>query len=114
MSRLVSGKGSFEDTLSVFGYGITAATFFALLHDLPDTFLGAIGVLDVRWYEVQLNSPTIWRAILWTSYSTALIMLYILLTKGVISSQRIKGIYAVVIGFIAFIAYQGVFLVFNR
>ena len=114
LSHLVSGKGSFEDTLSVFGFGITAATLFALLHDLPDTFLGAIGVLDVRWYEVQLNSPTIWRTILWVSYSTALIMLYVLLTKGVIASQRIKGIYAIFIGLVAFVAYQGVFLVFNR
>src|ERR1041384_4135413 len=52
LSRLFSGKGSFEDTLSVFGFGITIATLFALLHDLTDSFLGAIGVLDLRWYEV--------------------------------------------------------------
>jgi hypothetical protein len=114
LSRMVSGKGSFEDTLSVFGFGITIATFFALLHDLPDTFLGAIGVLDVQWYEVQLNSPTIWRLILWLCYSTGLIMLYVLLTKGIVFSQRIKGIFAIFIGLVAFVAYQGVFLVFNR
>jgi hypothetical protein len=60
LSRLFSGKGSFEDTLSVFGFGITIATLFALLHDLPDSFLGAIGILDLRWYELALNSPTIW------------------------------------------------------
>ena len=60
LSRLFSGKGSFEDTLSVFGFEITIATLFALLHDLPDSFLGAIGILDMRWYELALNSPTIW------------------------------------------------------
>jgi len=37
LSRLFAGKGSFEDTLSVFGFGITIATFFALLHDLTDS-----------------------------------------------------------------------------
>src|SRR5690349_20317072 len=46
LSRLFSGRGSFEDTLSSFGFGITIATFIALLHDLTDSFLGAIGLLD--------------------------------------------------------------------
>jgi hypothetical protein len=44
LSRLVSGKGSYDDTLGVFGFGITVATFFSALH-------------DQRWYEVQLNTP---------------------------------------------------------
>jgi hypothetical protein len=98
----------------VFGFGITIATLFALLHDFTDSFLGAIGLLDLRWYEVQLNSPTIWRAILWTLYSIALIMLPVLLTKGVGSAQRIKRAPVVLIGIVAAIVYQGVFLIFNR
>ena len=113
-SRLLAGKGSFEDTLSVFGFGITIATFFALLHDLPDTFLGAIGVLDLRWYELQLNSPTIWRIILWICYGTGLTMLVVLLIKGVGASQKIKPVHALWIGTIAAVVYQGFFLVFNR
>ena len=114
LSKLVSGKGSFEDTLSVFGFGITIATFFALLHDFTDSFLGAIGLLDLKWYEVQLNSPTLWRTILWTCYSVALILLVLLLIKGVGTSQRVKGVPAVLIGILAAIIYQGCFLIFNR
>jgi hypothetical protein len=114
LSRLMTGKGSFEDTLSVFGFGINIATFFALLHDLPDTFLGAIGVLDLRWYELQLNSPTIWRTILWICYGTGLTLLVVLLIKGVGASQKIRPLHALWIGFMAAIVYQGVFLVFNR
>jgi len=38
LSRLFSGKGSFEDTLSTFGFGATIATVLALLHDLTDSF----------------------------------------------------------------------------
>jgi hypothetical protein len=64
LSKLVGGKGNFEDTLSVFGFGITLASFFSPLHDLTDSFLAAIGLLDQRWYEQALNSPTIWRTIL--------------------------------------------------
>ena len=114
LSRLFSGKGSFEDTLSVFGFGAAIATLFALLHDLTDSFLGAIGVLDLRWYEIALNSPTIWRTILITLYSIALIMLFILFTKGVGAAQRIKWGPAIFIGFVSFIVYQGSFLIFNR
>lgn len=114
LSHVFSGKGSFEDTLSVFGFGITIATFFALLHDLTDSFLGAIGVLDLNWYEVALNSPTIWRMILLTLYTVALVMLLVLLIKGVRSAQRIKLGPAILIGIVAFIVYQGIFFIFNR
>lgn len=114
LSRLVAGKGSFDDTLSVFGFGITIATAIALLHDLTDSFLGAIGLLDLRWYEVALNSPTIWRVILLTLYSTALLMLAIQMIVGVARAQKIKPLHALWIGFIAAVVYQGIFFVFNR
>ena len=114
LSSLFSGKGSFEDTLSVFGFGVTIATFFALLHDFTDSFLGAIGLLDLRWYELALNSPTIWRTILLTLYSIALIMLLVLLIKGVRAAQKIKPGPAIFIGSVAAIVYQGLFFLFNR
>ena len=114
LSKLFSGKGSFEDTLSALGFGILVATFFAILHDLPDSFLGAIGVLDLRWYEVALNSPTIWRAILLTLYGIALVMLALLSIKGVGASQKIKGGPALFVGIVAAIVYQGIFFIFNR
>ena len=114
LSRLLAGRGSFEDTLSVFGFGITIATLFALLHDLTDSFLGAIGLLDLRWYEVALNSPTIWRTILWTLYAIALVMLFVLLIKGVAAAQKIKPAPAIFIGCVAAVVYQGIFFVFNR
>ena len=114
LSRLFSGKGSFEDTLSVFGFGITIATCLAALHDLTDSFLGAIGLLDLRWYEVALNSPTIWRTILLTLYGTALLMLLVQLTLGVKSVQKIKLRHAFWIGSFAAVVYQVLFMVFNR
>ena len=114
LSRLVSGKGSFDDMLSVFGFGITLATFFAALHDLTDSFLGAVGLLDLRWYETALNTPTIWRTILTILYSLGLILLVVYLIIGVARAQKIKFAHALWIGFIAAIVYQGVFFIFNR
>lgn len=114
LSRLFSGKGSFEDTLSVFGFGVTIATLFALLHDFTDSFLGAIGLLDLRWYELALNSPTIWRTILLTLYSIGLLMLFVLLIMGTRAAQKIKLGPAIFVGTVAAIVYQGIFFIFNR
>ena len=114
LSRLVSGKGSYDDTLGVFGFGITAATIISALHDLTDSFLSAIGLLDQSWYELQLNSPTIWRTTLFTIYGIALILLFAYLIIGVAKAQKIKFGHALWIGFIAASVYQLVFMVFNR
>jgi hypothetical protein len=114
LSRAFSGKGSFEDTLSVFGFGVGISTLTSLLHDLPDSFLGAIGVLDLRWYETVLNSPTIWRTILLILYSLSFVLFLVLFPKGIASAQHLRRGPAILVGVVAFIVYQGVFFIFNR
>lgn len=114
LSRPFSGKGSFEDNLSVFGFAIGLASLASLSHDLPDSFLGAIGVIDLREYEVALNSPTIWRTILWILYGLYFILFFLLFPKGVGAAQRIRSGPAILIGVLAFMVYQGAFLIFNR
>lgn len=114
LSRLFSGKGTFEDTLSVFGFGITIATFFSALHDFTDSLLGAVGLLDLKWYELALNTPTIWRTIWATLYSIAIILLFVQLILGLSRAEKIKPVHAIWIGSVAAILYQVMFLVFNR
>jgi hypothetical protein len=114
LCRAFGGTGQFEDLLSVFGFGISVATLAALVHDLPDSFLGAIGVLDVRAYEVALNTPTIWRTILWICYGTALVWAPTLCVLGVAAAHRLRRGPAVLVGVLAFVVYQGVFFIFNR
>jgi hypothetical protein len=114
LSRAFSGEGSFEDTLSVLGFGIGIATLASLVHDLTDSFLGAIGVLDLKWYEQALNSPTIWRAILWSLYTLSLVIFLVLFPKGIGSSQRIGRVPSILVGVTSFLVYQGVFFIFNR
>jgi hypothetical protein len=114
LAKGAGGKGSFEGTLSVYGFGFLASSLAALLHDLPDSFLGAIGLLDLRWYETALNSPTIWRTILLTLYAIYGILMLFLLIRGVKDAQRIKTAPAILIGLVAFALYQGMFLLFNR
>ena len=114
VSRLFSGKGSFEDTLSVFGFGISIASLASLVHDFPDAFLGAIGLLNLKDYEVVLNSPTIWRAIFMTLYGLSIIWYLVLFPKGVGAAQRINRGPAILVGALAFLVYLVFFLTFNR
>jgi hypothetical protein len=114
LSKLFSGQGSFEDTLSAFGFAIGLPSLFSLLHDLPDSFLGAVGLLDQHWYEAALNSPTIWRTILWICYGLSFLFFFILFPKAAGASQRLKPFPAILIGFLGYFIYQGVFLIFNR
>jgi hypothetical protein len=114
LSRLFGGQGSFEDTLSVLGFGISIACLTSLVHDLPDSFLGAIGLLDLRQYEVALNSATIWRAILWSCYLLSAAWFLVLFATGVGVAQRLRRGVSVLVGALAYAVYQFVFLIFNR
>lgn len=113
-SKPFGGRGSFEATLSGLGFAVSIASLASLAHDLPDTFLGAIGVLDLRAYEVALNSPTIWRTILWTCYGSYFLLFLIFFWRVTHVTQQIRRGPAFLIGSGAFIVYQVTFLVFNR
>jgi hypothetical protein len=114
LSRLFGGKGSFEDTTAVFGFGISVACWSTLIHDLTDGFLGFIGAIDMRAYEEALNSPTIWRTILWILFAIYFVWFPVLFSKGVGAAHGLRRRPAVFLGILAFVIYQFVFLIFNR
>ena len=114
LGHLIGGKGSFEGTLSVFGFVIGLASLASLLNDLPSALFGAIGLFDLREYEIALNSPNIWRTILWVAYGLYTVLFLILFPKAVGAAQRIRGLRAVYLGVFSFVIYQLVFLVFNH
>lgn len=113
-ARVAGSRGHYEETLAVLGFAISVPCLASLVHDLPDTFLGAIGVLDLRAYEVTLNSPTIWRAVLWTLYILSVLWFLVLFPKAVRAVHGIGRWTALVIGWSGYAVYQFVFLIFNR
>jgi hypothetical protein len=112
--RAFSGTGSFESTLAVLGFGIGVASWSTGLHDLVTSFLGAIGVIDQRSFEAALNSPTVWRALLWILMAVYLVWFIALFSAGLRAVHRLNRGQSVVVGIIAFLVYQGFFLIFNR
>ena len=114
LSHPFSGKGAFEDMLSTLGFAIAIALLVSMLHDLPESFLGAVGLLDFRWYEAAVNSPTVWRVVLWFFYGGSILVFLVLFPKAVGAAARLPRGPAILIGVLSYLLYQGVFLVFNR
>jgi hypothetical protein len=114
MSRLFRGTGTFEQTLSVLALSISIAMWGGLIHDLPMSFLSAIGVIDARQHEIAMNSPTIFRALLWICYSIYFVLFFILFPLTVRVVHKLSIIKSIIIGLISFIIFQVVFLIFNR
>lgn len=112
--RCFTSSGSFEQTLSLFGFGIGVASWTTGFHDLLSSFLGAIHVINQRNYEHALNSPTIWRTILWIQMIAYLLVFIILFMKGVRTVYRFSNWQSLLLGLLGFITYQGFFFIFNR
>ena len=83
LSRLFKGVGTFEQTLAAIVLSISIAMWGGLIHDLPMSFLSAIGVIDARQHEIDMNSPTIFRTLLWACYSIYAIAFLVLFSLAV-------------------------------
>ncbi len=114
ISRLLGGAGTFEQTLSTISLSISIAMWGSLIHDLPMSFLSAVGVIDASQHEIAMNAPTIFRTILWICYSIYFIAFFILFPISVRVVHKINWIKSIIIGSLAFIIFQTIFLIFNR
>ena len=114
VARAWGGHGSFEDTLAALGFGVAIASWCTLLHDLVTTFLGAVHVIDQRAYEDAMSSPTPFRTMLWALMLAYLVAFVVLFAKGLGAAHRLPKVRAAALGALAFVAYQLVFVLFNR
>jgi hypothetical protein len=114
LSRIFGGKGSWEDTLSVIGLCIGVAMWGTLVHDLAMSFSSAVGFIDAKEHEIAMNSPTIWRTLLWISVGIYTIAFLILFTKAIRAVHKLSSVKAAIIGFIGFLVFQLVIVIFNR
>lgn len=113
-SRLMGGIGTFEQTLVTIALSISIAMWGGLIHDLPMSFLSAIGVIDAKQHEIDMNSPTIFRTILWICYSIYFIAFLILFPLAVRVVHKMNWLKSFIVGVLAFMIFQTIFLVFNR
>lgn len=114
LSKLFKGKGTFEETMSVLALSICVSMVPALIHDLPMSFLSALKIVNAKEHEIAMNSPTIWRTLLWFFYSLYFIYFFVLFSKAVMVVHKLSKPKSILIGVISFLIFQTVFLLFNR
>lgn len=114
VSRLLKGKGGFDQVLAIIGFGVGVATWSSLFHDLTDALLSVTGVIDMREYERLLNEPTFWRGLLLTLYTIYFFWILTLFTIGIRTAQRFGWARSVVIASIGLGTFQVILLIFIR
>lgn len=114
VSRLLGGAGTFEQTIAATALAISIAMWGALLHDLPMSFFSVIGIISAGEHEIAMNSPTIFRTILWIFYTIYFIAFCILFPLTVRVVHKLSWPASIVIGISAFLIFQIIFLIFNR
>jgi hypothetical protein len=108
------GIGTFEQTLAVIALTISVAMWGGLIHDLPMRFLSALGIIDARQHEIDMNSPTIFRTLLWIFYAIYFVAFMILFPLAVKVTHKLTTAKSIIIGWTGFICFQIIFLIFNR
>jgi len=114
LSRIFKGVGTFEQTLAVIALTISIAMWGGLIHDLPMSFLSAVGIINARQHEIDMNSPTIFRTLLWIFYSIYFVAFMILFPISVKVTHKLTTAKSIFIGWTGFICFQIIFLIFNR
>ena len=114
VSHAINGKGAFEATLSLTGLSISVAMWSTLLHDLLMSFFSMIKVIDARQHEIAMNTPTVWRAILWTCFAIYFLAFPALFYKTVRKVHGLGRAGSLFIAITGFMLFQLIFLIFNR
>jgi hypothetical protein len=114
LSKVFGGKGSFEDSVSVLGFGMGVATWSTMLHDLTDASLSFIGIISMPEYEKLLNEPTFWRSLLWTLFALYFTWFIVLFTKGMKEVHKTSPFVSLILGIIGLAVFQTMLLIFIR
>jgi hypothetical protein len=114
LARALGGTGTYEDTLSALGFGLSVSTWWTGLHDVVTTFLGWLRVIDQRAYEDAMSTPTPFRTALYVLMAGYAIWFGLTFTKGVGAAHRLRTGRAAAAGIVGVVVYQLIFVLFNR
>jgi hypothetical protein len=75
---------------SILSLCISVAMWGTLIHDLPMSILSALKVINANQHEIAMNSPTIWRTLLWATFAIYLSAFMILFSKCVRTVHKLS------------------------
>ncbi|MCK7462124.1 MAG: YIP1 family protein [Sphingobacterium sp.] len=114
LARAFRGKGTFEQTLSILGLSTSVAMWGTLFHDLLMSFFSAVRVIDARQHEIAMNTPTVWRTVLWICFAVYFGAFFVLYSKSVRVVHGLSVAGSALIGSAGFVLFQLIFVIFNR
>ena len=114
LSRPFGGNGTFEDTLSVLGFGIAAPTYATLVPDTVSGILSLIGVITQKQWNEATTQPGLWQALAWAWLTVYVVGFLVLFPLAVAAAQRLRWRQATFVGVVGFMVYQSMLLVFVR
>jgi hypothetical protein len=114
VSKAFKSDATYDNLFAVIGMSIGVASWSTMIHDLTDSFLGFVGVIDMKTYERLLNEPTIWRNLLLFLFIVYFTWFFFLYFKGIKTAARLSTPVALLVATIALVVYQGVLLIFIR
>jgi hypothetical protein len=114
LSRVVGGKGTFDDTLAALGFAVAIPTTFAFLHDCITGFMTATGIMSAAAWERSISTPGIGMVLFWAYMLIYLLGLLVFFPIATTISQRLNRWHGLWIGLLGVAVYQGVYFIFIR
>jgi hypothetical protein len=115
LSKLVGGRGTFDDTLALLGFAIAFPTFISLIPDAARALLTSAGVLNRAAWERAVSIPgTTDFLFLWAYMIAYVLALLCLFPMAAGFAQRLRAKPAVAVGIAGAVVYQGVYFIFIR
>ena len=114
LARAATGTGSFDDTVGLLGPAVAVCTAVTLV---PDLIIGGLlntGVIAPEAWMRDITRPSVTLALVWAyllAYVAAFLVAFPLVARA---AHRLPWRFAVPAGWVAFVSYQGVLLVFVR
>lgn len=114
ISKFLKSTVNYDSLLSVIGMSIGVATWSTMAHDLIDSFLGFVRIIDLKEYERLLNQPTFWRYLLLTLFAIYFSWFIVLFTKGIRIATNLSLKKSIFLAIFSTIVFQTVLLIFIR
>jgi Yip1 domain len=114
LSRIVGGKGTFDDTLAALGFAVAIPTTFAFLHDCITGFMTATGIMSAEAWERSISTPSVGLVLFWAYMLIYLLGLLVFFPVATTVAQRLPKGHGLWIGLLGVVVYQGVYFIFIR
>jgi hypothetical protein len=112
--RLFGKAANYDEAFSVVGFAAGVATWSTLVHDFADSVLSFLGIIDMRQYEIALNSGGFWDYLYKVLMLLYLVWFLAIYYRGIRAFSGLGKAAAIAVALAAFMSFQAVLVIFIR